>query len=280
MTRQADKKNAGAPGDPPFRRLMRRSPAEAGQGVRGAWRRHLFTALLAFAVAFGVIALGIAHRKRSAELALQKAPMDGESPPAGTTTDAAADGSIEIPLTPLSPYALADKRGFVKAIQLQPFYEPIDATSFKSGEVTIVLTGIDAPSKAAICEDFERKMWICGMMARVALYNLIRLDKVNCLPRQKGSKPGEGAVLLHARCEVRGKDLAIELIRTGFARPAGLSDREMLEAEQEARSARRGLWDGDWKIVQGARPPDIMSVIEQLPQVRPSGGTKPKNAHR
>ena len=60
--------------------------------------------------------------------------------------------------------------------------------------------------------------------------------------------PPPGAMV--GACRVQGRDVATELVRVGFARPVGIAPRAMLEAEAEAQADRRGLWRGDWKIVQ------------------------------
>lgn len=261
MVREAKRKSAGQPDDPPFRRLMRAEPSGQEKSGRGNWKAWLRTMLIAFALASMGLMAAIEFRKRSPEpMTIAGTSTTAPGLPIAESTPPAAPPFVpphdegEIPLVPLTPYALADKRGFVKPIRFAPPYEPIDAASFKAGDTVVQIMGMDAPPRSAICEGADKALWICGIEARVAFYYLIRAEPLRC--RRAIDDQAGPAQMIRASCLIRNKDLATEFVRTGFARAGFQANREMIEAEEEARKAGRGLWRGGWKIVQGgaARP--------------------------
>lgn len=261
MAREPERKSAGQPDDPPFRRLMRAEKLGPEKSGKGRWKAWLRTVLVAFALASLGLLAAIEFRRRSPEPVTiagtsTKAPglPVAENPPTEPAAPpfAPPHDEGEIPLVPLTPYAMADRRGFVKPIRFAPPYEPIDAASFKVGETIVQIIGMDAPPKTAICEGADKALWICGIEARVAFYYLIRAEPLHC--RRAIDDAAGLAPVIRASCLIRDKDLATEFVRTGFARAGFRASRDMIEAEEEARQAGRGLWRGGWKIVQGGAP--------------------------
>lgn len=168
-------------------------------------------------------------------------PAEVASPEA----DSAPDISI------LSRQALAGKATFRRQSILEPPFQPVEARIFKTDTQTVVLGGIDGPGALAVCEDESKALWACGLQARSALYNLIRLENVRCEPfALDDAGQAVAAGLAPSKCFSRGQNVAVELVRAGFARPAGLPDRAMADAEAEAREAARGMWRGGWRVVR------------------------------
>ena len=242
------------PAELPFRKFLRAS----GAVTSGVWAKRLMLAFAGFALAFGALLVALHFRDKGlfARAGLQSGneirawtgrtapdviPAPPEPPP-----PLGQDGQGGLPVSPFSPFAMGTPASFLKPIRFDPPYDPIDAKSFRASDVTITLTGIETPERTAICEDFEKVRWICGIQARVALYYLIRADTLSCLRGR--SEPGV-AKQLRGTCSIKGRDVATELVRTGYARTVGLPNREMAEAEAEARAALRGLWRGNWTIV-------------------------------
>lgn len=169
------------------------------------------------------------------------APAEVARPEADTAPD----------ISVLSRQALADKTTFRRQVVLEPPFQPVEARIFKTDTWTVILGGIDGPGALAVCEDENKALWACGLQARSALYNLIRLENVRCEPFALDDAGRAGAAgPAPSTCFSRGQNVAVELVRAGFARPAGLPDRAMAGAEAEAREAVRGMWRGGWRVVR------------------------------
>ncbi|MCU0820383.1 MAG: hypothetical protein MUF11_13980 [Beijerinckiaceae bacterium] len=152
-------------------------------------------------------------------------------------------------LSPLSPQMLGEAGRFRRVITVEPPYEMVDSRRFYSGEQLIVLTGITAPPMDAVCENPDKTLSPCGIFARATLYAIIRGEKLTCQSQGTAPELSPPSGALVGACRMRGKDVATELVRIGFAKPLGFAPRAMLEAESEARAEIRGLWRNDWKMV-------------------------------
>lgn len=88
----------------------------------------------------------------------------------------------------------------------------------------------------------------CGALARAWLKRVIGNAVVNCAPLRYRAD-GD----MTARCFAAGRDLALEMLRVGWARVTGPQDPGYLAAERYARSVRYGLWGtyvldmGEWR---------------------------------
>ncbi|MDP9810486.1 endonuclease YncB(thermonuclease family) [Rhizobium tibeticum] len=77
----------------------------------------------------------------------------------------------------------------------------------------------------------------CGALAKAWLKRMVGNSVVICAP-SRYLAAGEQT----ARCEARGRDLALEMLRVGWARTLVPTDPEYSAAERYARSGRYGLW--------------------------------------
>lgn len=117
----------------------------------------------------------------------------------------------------------------------------VDGDTLEIGIQRIDLYGIDAPEMNQFCER-DGGRWRCGMEATYAMAALLETQWVTCRQRAIDT---EGNLL--ADCRMGGpKGISVnqEFIRQGWAlavRPAG---NDYIAAEQEAKSARTGLWSG------------------------------------
>lgn len=150
--------------------------------------------------------------------------------------------------SPFSLTALRPRTGLIRQMQLEPPFDPLDAIRFRSGDVVVQLADLVGPSANAVCLDAEQLRWGCGRQGRAALYYIIRGATLTCRGSLAHTQPDAAAVLL-ARCNVAGQDLAIEVVRSGFARTTLLGSPALQAAITEARVARLGLWNGDWTIL-------------------------------
>jgi endonuclease YncB( thermonuclease family) len=106
----------------------------------------------------------------------------------------------------------------------------------------IRLFGIDAPESAQDCRDQRGRSYACGRDARDALSSAIGGQPVSCTP--VGESYGRDVSM----CSAGGRDLSEAMVRSGHALELRQHSRgRYSDAEREARSARRGLWAGDFE---------------------------------
>jgi endonuclease YncB( thermonuclease family) len=120
-----------------------------------------------------------------------------------------------------------------------------DGDSFKLGDMRYRLHGIDAPELHQDCTDTHGRSWPCGIRARSELRRLIGTHPVEC---KAVTVDRFGRVI--ATCIAGGKDLAEEMVRSGYAtvftRPGFASPYE--KAQSEARAEKRGIWAGSFDV--------------------------------
>jgi endonuclease YncB( thermonuclease family) len=138
-------------------------------------------------------------------------------------------------------------RTFHAPLWLEPPYEPLDGKTFRAGGHMLRLDGIEAPERLAICQYSDKTLWSCGLQARVALYNIVRTSPLKCLPKRLSGllQTPTDQEPWPVHCSIGDRDVAIELVRSGFAQWAGFPTVESQQAEREARQAKRGIWRQD-----------------------------------
>jgi len=121
----------------------------------------------------------------------------------------------------------ADKKPLV----MQGTARVIDAGTLQIDKNVIKLFGIVAPGPRQKCLRGSLP-WLCGAAARKYLVKLADGKQARC----------EAVESFNARCIVGNKDLAIEMVRAGWAvaDEAGIAYRA---AEEKARAGKRGLWE-------------------------------------
>ena len=77
----------------------------------------------------------------------------------------------------------------------------------------------------------------CGPLAKAWLKRTVASVQVNCIVQ---TYDADGALL--GRCSVRGRDLALEMLRVGWARTTALAPADYLIWQTYAMSARHGMW--------------------------------------
>lgn len=118
----------------------------------------------------------------------------------------------------------------------------IDGDSIKIGAQEFRLQGIDAPEYRQTCKDDRGKAWACGKEARRVLAGLMSRGKVLCASSRRDRY---GRHL--ATCKAGKVDLNREIVRLGFAVTFLDPSLTLLQAEAEAKAARRGLWRGEFE---------------------------------
>jgi endonuclease YncB( thermonuclease family) len=125
-----------------------------------------------------------------------------------------------------------------------------DGDSFSLGPDRYRLYGIDAPELHQQCTDADGRAWPCGARARSELRRIIGTSPLQC---RTVSTDRYGRSI--AVCHANGRDIAEEMVRSGFAttivRRGGANPYE--GAQADARAGKRGVWAGafdtpsDWR---------------------------------
>jgi endonuclease YncB( thermonuclease family) len=136
------------------------------------------------------------------------------------------------------------------SLDLDPPYLIIDGLTFAAGRITIRLNGVQGPPANATCKDESGLLWACGLQARAALNNEISKRNLSCAPIAPVATP-----VIEATCRVADSDLARRLVSAGWARPLDRGHKH--EVEQEAQRIKRGLWNGNWSLVERATDPSM-----------------------
>lgn len=116
-----------------------------------------------------------------------------------------------------------------------------DGDSFILQQTVIRLEGIDAPELKQNCYSADGSIWRCGGEARNQLTRMLRKGDVKCEPR---AKDRYGRTV--ARCSAKDiPDIAEEMVRLGWAiNAAQIGEGNYAGAEEEAKLAKRGIWQG------------------------------------
>jgi len=120
-----------------------------------------------------------------------------------------------------------------------------DGDSFRLGDQRYRLYGIDAPELHQDCKDAKGNNWPCGTRARSELRRLIGTHPVEC---KAVTVDRFGRMV--ATCSAGGKDLAEEMVRSGYATVftrSGIAS-PYDKAQAEARAEKRGIWAGPFDV--------------------------------
>ena len=119
-----------------------------------------------------------------------------------------------------------------------------DGDSFAIGTRRIRLTGIDAPELKQTCKDATGADWACGIAAHGKLVQLLARPDLRCIA-QTHDRFGRAL----AKCSTAEvPDIAAEMAAKGFAVSYDFNGiREYGREEDSARSAKRGIWRGQFE---------------------------------
>jgi endonuclease YncB( thermonuclease family) len=153
-----------------------------------------------------------------------------------------------------------------------------DGDSFEIGATRIRLFGIDAPEGRQPCTR-NSGPWRCGDAATAELRRLVGSREVVCNRRDEDDY---GRVV--AVCRSGNTDLGAAMVRAGLALAYRQFSNDYVDEENEARTARRGLWASEftppweWRRNQrpAAPPRDTQRSAPSAPQSAPSGNCRIK----
>ena len=115
----------------------------------------------------------------------------------------------------------------------------IDGDTISIGGTRIRLEGTDAPEWEQTCDDAKGEAWPCGMKATRELGTLIKGVTLTC----KTSDFDQYDRVLAVCSMLDGTNVNVWLVRRGWAVAFGRS-RLYTSAEDEAKAAKRGVWQG------------------------------------
>jgi endonuclease YncB( thermonuclease family) len=127
-------------------------------------------------------------------------------------------------------------------------FTAIDGDSLRQGAQEYRLHAIDAPELHQDCRDAAGAAYPCGREAREALRALIANQPLACAVSDT-DRYGR----LVATCRAGGRDINGEMVRQGWAIAYRRHGRTYVGAEDEARAARRGIWQGTFQAPEDWR---------------------------
>lgn len=119
----------------------------------------------------------------------------------------------------------------------------IDGDTLQIADARIRLYGVDAPESKQLCQDREKKSYECGKIAGEKLAEKIGKNSVSCEVKNKDQYGRSVAV-----CRLGKEDLNEWLAKTGNAVAYQEFSKDYIAAETEARSAGKGVWQGEFQI--------------------------------
>jgi endonuclease YncB( thermonuclease family) len=125
-----------------------------------------------------------------------------------------------------------------------------DGDSFEIGATRVRLFGVDAPEGRQSCTR-EGRSWACGNEAARKLRSLTGDRTITCTKRDVDSYGRAVAV-----CRSGAADLGAEMVRSGFATAYRRYSNDYIDEENEARTARRGIWAGEFTNPEDYRHDD------------------------
>ncbi|WP_300582001.1 thermonuclease family protein [Marivita sp.] len=130
----------------------------------------------------------------------------------------------------------------------------IDGDTLEIRGVRVRLHGIDTPESRQSCMRASGAQWRCGQQAALALSDRIGRRTVNCSVRNVDRYGRAIAV-----CTQGNQDLNRWLVSEGWAVAYRRYSRDYIRAEDQARSAGRNIWSGQfvmpWDWRRGQRLP-------------------------
>lgn len=160
----------------------------------------------------------------------------------------------------------ACRHAVAQPVPMQPPPDPAPLTgqpqissvgSFLLNGKRVVLIGVDPVMKRMPCST-DRGMWDCGTAGMRILMNLIGREEINCQPRGV-----DVFRRIFAKCDVHGRDIGLALVEAGMALAIPEETPDYVEAEQEAKARKAGIWRGNF-----ISPADYRAMASGEPQIR------------
>ena len=127
-------------------------------------------------------------------------------------------------------------------------FAAIDGDSLRKAGGNYRLNGIDAPELHQMCRDAGRRDYPCGRMAKAALNDLVAGQDLSCSAVDT-DRYGRAVVI----CKAGREEINAAMVRQGWAIAYRAHSMAYVSEEAEARSARRGLWQGEFEVPEAWR---------------------------
>ena len=125
----------------------------------------------------------------------------------------------------------------------------VDGDSLRSGPLKIRVHGIDAPERKQRCKTAAGKDWDCGFAATKAMQAIVRgSPKLRC---SLVDVDRYGRLIM--RCLAGDTDIGDAIVEQGLAMAYRRYSQDYVTAEQNAKRAKLGIWQGpfdapwDWR---------------------------------
>jgi endonuclease YncB( thermonuclease family) len=150
------------------------------------------------------------------------------------------------------------------------------------GGTRIRFFGIDAPESDQTCKDAQGATYPCGQVATDALRSKIGSSEISCEQRDRDQYGRVVAVCSLPQPDGSSLDLNDWMVRQGNAVAYTRFTDDYVAAEEEARAARRGLWQGEfllpWDYRRGTGQPVTADSFPGPGSVAPSPGLAAEEA--
>lgn len=130
----------------------------------------------------------------------------------------------------------------------------VDGDTFELEGRKIRLFGIDAPEGAQSCER-QGRAWDCGVWSAQVLADALTRGAVACT-EQDQDRYGRSVAI----CTVAGRDLGQIMVEAGAATAYRRYSMRYVPAEERAKAAGRGIWEGRMQQPEAFRHPDPLAA--------------------
>lgn len=147
----------------------------------------------------------------------------------------------------------------------------IDGDTLRLDGESVRLHGIDAPETGQDCTDSRGTRYDCGRRATRTLAALVHGRAVSCTGRER-DRYGR----LVAVCRAGGTEVNQAMVTAGWTLAFRRYSQDYVDAEAQAKQARRGLWSGrftePWVWRRGGAPARVDSAPGRVVS---AGGSRP-----
>eukprot|EP00242_Pyramimonas_sp_CCMP2087_P012987 CAMPEP_0198209486 /NCGR_PEP_ID=MMETSP1445-20131203/16310_1 /TAXON_ID=36898 /ORGANISM="Pyramimonas sp., Strain CCMP2087" /LENGTH=299 /DNA_ID=CAMNT_0043883275 /DNA_START=68 /DNA_END=964 /DNA_ORIENTATION=+ len=140
----------------------------------------------------------------------------------------------------------------------------VDGDTLEVAGTRIRLFGMDAPESKQLCKTSKDKDYSCGVVAQEQLAAKIGKRKVACDVKNTDQYGRSVAV-----CSADGEDLNKWMVSSGNAVAYTEYSKSYVEAERQAQSAHKGIWEGtferpsEWRKGNKRAAPSISAATTQ-----------------
>jgi endonuclease YncB( thermonuclease family) len=137
----------------------------------------------------------------------------------------------------------------------------VDGVRLNVGGKAVRLAGVHAPAIDQTCVEWverHQSNYPCGQHAKAFMMSVIADRTVVCVAV---AAPRDGGKETFVRCYANGTDVAELVTRGGWAVASDRTSNRYITAQEEARSAQRGLWAGQFDLPNiGTPSPSLKKV--------------------